>query len=529
MEGSDRSKQGKNQVSTVTTFPIPYALEGFKENHTSITNSSISSKEQIINQALKLHSQGNISEAKKYYQYCIDQGFSNHKILSNYGSILKDLGNLQEAKLATRKAIQLKPDYAEAYCNLGSILKDLGNLQEAKLATRKAIQLKPDFAIAHSNLGGIFIDIGNLQDAELAIRKAIQLKPDLASAHFNLGIILKDLEKLYDAELATRKAIQLKPDYTEAYTQLGNILRDLGNLDDAELSLRKAIELKPDFADAYSKLGNILRDLGNLHDAELSLRKAIALKPNFADAYFNLSLIELLKGNYQSGLDNYEYRFLTNKPIIPHCKREIKKLTNKKLQKENKTLVVTEQGLGDTLQYMRFIPYLRNKGFDISFCAQKKLHTLIKASEIDPNPLTPDQAKHFLDCDVIPLLSLPRSLGITPRNSIVSKPYIFPTNKLVKKWKDALSQEKKTIIGINWQGNPDVEKNMLRGRSLSLELFSTLSRNNNLKFVSLQKGFGSEQLKNCSFRYQFVGCQSEIDSTWDFLENAAIIANCDLI
>ena len=101
--------------------------------------------------------------------------------------------------------------------------------------------------------------------------------------------------------------------------------------------------------------------------------------------------------------------------------------------------------------------------------------------------------------------------------------------ELNKRWKDILSKEKRPIIGINWQGNQDSEKGSAQGRSLPLETFSTLAKNNNFTLLSLQKGFGSEQLNHCSFKSKFVECQPQINATWDFLENAAIIENCDLI
>ena len=305
-------------------------------------------------------------------------------------------------------------------------------------------------------------------------------------------------------------------------------MKDLGNLQEAELSLRKAIELNPDFAEAYSNLGSLLKDLGNLQEAELSLRKAIELNSDFADAYFNLSSIELLKGNYQSGLEKYEFRFKKQKPTIPHINTKIKPIDTKKLQKGDKLLIVSEQGLGDTLQFMRYVPCLKNLGLDISFCAQIKLHSLIKESNIDPRPISPEETNIFSEAKWIPLLSLPRYLKINPKNPIISSPYIFPSNELNKKWKKLLSKEKRPIIGINWQGNPNLE-NSYQGRSIPLETFSTLLNKNEITMLSLQKDFGSEQLEHCSFRHAFVKCQSQIDSIWDFLENAAIIANCDLI
>ncbi len=539
-------------------------MKGFRDQSKRKSNKKTTpSKEQLINQAFKFHLQGNISEAAKYYQLFINQGFKDYRVFSNYGVILKDLGKLQDAELSYRKAIELNPDFADAHSNLGNILRDLGKLNEAELSLRKAIELNPDFAEAHSNLGNILRDLGKLNEAELSLHKAIELNPDFANAHFNLGNILKDLGKLKeaklsyrkaieinpnlaeahfnlgnilkdlgnlkDAELSYRKAIEIKPDYAEAYSNLGNILRDLDKSQEAELSTRKAIEINPDFAEAYSNLGSILSDLGNLKDAELSYRKAIEINPDFAEAFWNLSLLELLQGDYKNGLENYEIRFKRKNPAIPHGITKLKRIKHKKSEKGEKLLVVTEQGLGDTLQYMRYIPYLRNQGIKISFCAQTKLHSLIQSSGIDQNPLTPEEASEVSEGKWIPLLSLPRYLKVSPDNPIISEPYIFSTNELKKKWDNILSTEKRPIIGIHWQGNPNAEKDGLRGRSLPVETFSTIAKNNNFNFLSLQKGFGSEQLNSCSFKNKFVQCQPQIDSTWDFLENAAIIESCDLI
>jgi len=393
MESSDKD-QGKKNIPQVQTFTVPFALGEKQENLTIKTNTpSKPTKEQIIKQAFKFHSQGNISEAEKYYKYLIDQGFKDLRVLVNYGSILKDLGKLKEAELSYRKEIEIKPDYAEAHSNLGVLLNDLGKLEDAYLSYRKAIEIKPDYA----------------------------------------------------------------------------------------------------------------------------------------DAFWNLSLLELLQGDYKNGLENYEFRFKKKKPSIPHGITKLKRIEHKKSQKGEKLLVITEQGLGDTLQYMRYIPYLRNQGEDVSFCAQEKLHSLIKASGIDPSPLTPKQSILVSEGKWIPLLSLPRYLKISPKNPIISEAYIFSSEELNKKWKNILSQERKPIIGINWQGNPEMEKRSYHGRSIPLETFSILCNQNELSILSLQKGFGSEQLDHCSFKNKFVECQAQIDSTWDFLENAAIIENCDLI
>ncbi|KGG20345.1 tetratricopeptide repeat protein [Prochlorococcus marinus] len=194
------------------------------------------SKEQIINQAIQFHSQGNIQEAAKYYQYCINQGFNDPKVFSNYGIILQNLGKSQEAEISYRKAIELKPDFANAHSNLGNILRDLGKLQDAELSYRKAIEVKPDFANAHSNLGVLLTDLGKSQEAEISYRKAIEIKPDYGDAHYNLGNILRDLGKLKEAFDCYLKAIDINPKLSIIY---GSITRFLKNSDLSQLNKLK--------------------------------------------------------------------------------------------------------------------------------------------------------------------------------------------------------------------------------------------------------------------------------------------------
>ena len=156
-------------------------------------------------------------------------------------------------------------------------------------------------------------------------------------------------------------------------------------------------------------------------------------------------------------------------------------------------------------------------------------HTLIQASDIDSSPLTPEQADQVSEGQWLPLLSVPRLLEVSPSNPIVTEPYIKTTEEFNTKWAEILGGEERPVVGINWQGNPNVEKAELRGRSLALETFAPIASKIKTSFVSLQKGFGSEQLATCSFKHRFVNCQEQINQTWDFLETAAIIANCDLI
>ncbi|AIQ96133.1 Translation elongation factor P [Prochlorococcus sp. MIT 0801] len=237
MDLSSQEDEGKKKMSEVKTFPVAFDLGKIKENLTINTNtSSKPSKEQIINQAIQFHLQGNVSEAVKYYQLFINQGYKDHKVFSNYGVILRDLGKLKDAELCHRKAIDIKPDFAEARSNLGITLRDLGKLKDAELCHRKAIDIKPDFAEAHYNLGITLTDLGKLQDAEISYLKAIELNPNFAEAHLNLGIILTDVGKLEEAFDSYLQIIKINPTYPNIYSFITEFLRDF---DTSKLSKSK--------------------------------------------------------------------------------------------------------------------------------------------------------------------------------------------------------------------------------------------------------------------------------------------------
>jgi Flp pilus assembly protein TadD/GR25 family glycosyltransferase involved in LPS biosynthesis len=363
------------------------------------------------------------------------------------------------------------------------------------------------------------------------LRKTLQLKPNYPDAHINLGIALKEQGDLTAAIASYNTALKLKPNYPEAHNNLGNALQEQGDLTAAIAAYNTALKLKPNYPEAHYNLGNALKEQGELTAAIASYNTALKLKPNYPEAHWNSSLTMLLGGDYKNGWEKYEWRTKTEKEAskphaLPKCDQWSGELA---LKTTSQLLLVTEQGLGDTLQFMRYATALRNQGLPVSFCAQPKLHNLIQASGIDPSPLTPQQANEVSEGQWIPLLSVPRHLEVSPEKPIITEPYIKTTDELHTKWAGILSAEQRPIIGINWQGNPKTEKARLRGRSLALETFAPITGSTQISLLSLQKGFGSEQLETCSFKDHFVSCQDQINDTWDFLETAAIIVNCDLV
>ncbi len=182
MKGSKKEEQVNKKVNEVKTFSVPFALGEIKENITFNTNRSYKlSQEERINRARKLHKQGNIPEAAKYYQQLINEGCNNHRVFSNYGAILSNLGKLQEAEISLRKAIELKPDFADAHYNLGIILIESGKLKEAELSTRQAIEINPNFADAAWNLYGL---ANSIEEAEERINLCLKMDNNYLSAIF---------------------------------------------------------------------------------------------------------------------------------------------------------------------------------------------------------------------------------------------------------------------------------------------------------------------------------------------------------
>ena len=473
-------------------FSIPTATSKDKPQTSKISN-SLKATEQ---QAIRLVNEGKLKDAQNIYLKLIEDGNSNISILINLASIYGIQGRLDEVIELLNQVLVANPNDPDAHYNIGNAFQEKGNLDTAISHYYEVLKLTP-----------------NDPDAHYTLANALQEKEDLSSAisHYNT-------------------VLELTPRDTDACINLGNALRQNGDLEEAISFYNKAIELRPNNPEALNNLGNALKDQGKVNTANSCFNKAINLKPNYYDAHKNLSITELLCGNYKNGLERYEQRFkcIQNECLL-HAKPACKEWNGENIKQTKQLLMVSEQGLGDTLQFMRYVIALRQQGANVSICAQEKLHTLIKASGIDQSPLKSQQACNISRGEWIPLLSVPRYLDVSPDNPIIAEPYIKTTNELVTKWNNILSAEQRPIIGLNWQGNPEAEKTGLHGRSLPLEAFAPIAEHTSASLLSLQKGFGSEQLQTCSFKQRFVKCQHQVDKTWDFLETAAIIANCDLV
>ena len=468
---------------------------------------------------------GSSVRPKRFYK-SID--LSEHAGLEQDAALLIDQGRLVEAEVIYRKLISLDTANYLTYSSLAVICAMSDRFGESVSLLKRALELNPNDPSSHNCLGNALQEQGALKEAIASYQIALQLDSAYIEARHNLANALQKYGDLDASIVCYQQVLDACPDNIDCCLNLGNALSEKGDLELAVVWYEKAIYLSPEHALAYCNLGNLFARQGSFIAANSMYRKAIELNPGFPDALCNLSHLLLLNGDYSEGWCKYESRSMKAKPDLPHANPSLPLWDGKGLESNDHLLIVSEQGLGDTLQFMRYLIELNRRGVKTSFCVQDKLHGLIQVSGIDSSPLSLEQAIEVKKGHWIPLLSLPKKLGVSPEKPIIIDPYISTKDILVEKWCKRLDAESSPVVGINWQGNPVTETEGLKGRSLSLEAFAPLAVSK-AKLLSLQQGFGSEQLETCSFKDRFVSCQDQVTETWDFLETAAIIANCDLV
>jgi Tfp pilus assembly protein PilF len=476
-----------------------------------------------LNSLLEYYQAGRYVDAEKL-SLSITEEFPKHqfawKVLA---VVLKQNGRLNESLIASQKSVQLDPQDAEAHNNLGGILQELDRLKEAEVSYRQAIELKPDYAEAHNNLGNILTDLDRFEEAETSYRQAITLKPDLVEAHNNLGNTLKELGRLDEAEASFRQAITFKSDFAEAHYNLGVTLQVLDKLKETEASYNQAIVLKPDFAEAYNNLGTTLQELGRLDDAEASYTQAIKIKPDYADAFFNLSLTHLLRGSLEKGFSFYESRLRKKEPTVAPARTNLIWDGEKSLSGKH-FVIYAEQGLGDIIQFCRYIPLLEQKGADITFKVRPNLHALLQTMDSNSKLVTSFPEENEIDFET-PLMSVPHLLNTSLETIPAAPSYLFADQEKIQTWGERISTDR-FKVGICWQGSKSNGMDFFR--SFPLSLFAGISRIPNVELISLHKGEGEAQMAGIDFDVTALG--HDFDAGQDaFLDTAAVMMNCDLI
>jgi tetratricopeptide (TPR) repeat protein len=476
-----------------------------------------------INLGAAQQSQGKFEEAIDSYRLAIRLKPDDAEVYKNLGNALREKGELDEAIVSYRKATVLNPDNAEAHNDLGAALQKSGKLDEAIKSHRQAIRLRPDYAEAHNNFGIALQEQEKLDEAIASYDRAIALKSDYAEAYYNRGNVLRIHGRIDEAIKSYKQALSLKPDYTEAHNNLGNTLREQGKIYEAITCYRQALSLNPDHAEAHNNLGTALQEQGKLNEAIASFDRAIAIKPDYAEAHINKSLTLLLTENFEQGWQEYEWRLRAKNRSFPTLHQpgwDGTPLNGKSI------LVHAEQGLGDTIQFVRYLPMVRAQGGYVIFKCQPNLFRLLQSyngfDEIIEQMPTSESTVQF---DVhIPMLSLPGIFGTTLDTIPANTPYITADPKLETLWRTQIGHNEDFKIGIVWAGN--AKHNDDRNRSCSLADFAPLANIPGLTFYSLQKGTVSVEAFNPPENMKLINLEGELN---DFADTAAVITNLDVV
>ena len=253
------------------------------------------------------------------------------------------------------------------------------------------------------------------------------LRPDLPEGHNNLGSALEETGRMDEAVACLEEALRLRPDFAKAHNNLAIAYWHQGRLEEAIASCHRAIELMPELSEAHNNLGNVLRDKGMLDEALASYEQAIVIKSDYADPYWNRSLIRLLQGDLTPGWADYEWRWKLASFVVRKTDRP--KWDGASL--EGRTLLIdTEQGLGDTIQFIRYAQVVRERAGQVIVVCPKTLVRLLSSCAGIDQLLTQGDTLPAFDTHT-PLLSLPFILGTTLDNIPAKVPYLTADAELV--------------------------------------------------------------------------------------------------
>ena len=532
--------------------------------------------EAHYNIALCLQNQNNNNEALNYYQKVIELNPFLSEAYNNIAVIYNILGKYEEAEKAFRMAVKLKPNDLNAMSNLSNLTIDKNKSEEYK----KAFELfkKGEFAGAKeiiiellnktpnnihllNSLGKIHSNLNNYEKASECFQKIIDLDNSNAEAYYSSGVCFQNLDNNDFALKQYKKATELNPEYIDAYNNLGLLYTSLKKYDEAEKFYNTALKYKPLYFNSIIKLGalKIISDdfegalnyfnkalqisinekneawksvvYGNLgfvnfrkkriNEALKYFNIAIDINPDSILAHYNKAEALLITGQFEEGWKEYEWRQgrkdfgkrKFNKPFKPEYDLKGKKV-----------LVFAEQGIGDALQFIRYLPMLKEKGCYIILECSKELHGLLNdfnsVDEIIERNLV-EKPKIEYDYEV-PLLSLPFYFKTTMENIPAKVPYLSVNKDLKKIWRKIVNDNEKTKIGIVWAGSP-IHTND-RHRSIKLQQFLPLLSIEGTHFYSLQKGFQVIQAKD--YQLLLTNLDENIKS---FTDTSAVIENLDLL
>lgn len=419
---------------------------------------------------------------------------------------------------------------ATQHYNRGSELYAGGDLEAALACFRQAAQLAPGLTLAHYNAGVVCQQLQRNDEAEAAYRAALNCDAGYFDALTNLVVVLRrQADKGEQALQAALLAVQAVPDDADNWNNLALVARDRGDLESAQACIDKALSLDANKAEYAMNMGSVLLDARRVDESIAYFKRAIELDAQYAEAHMNLGFALLLAGDYARGWQEYEWRLRVpgHRNNYLHIDRP---LWNGENPAGRTILICAEQGLGDTLQFVRYAATLVARGARVCVECQAPLLRLLAHSQPGIDFVAPGAAVPPFDC-WLPMMSLPRALGVELAGGF---PYLRADPAKVSAFAALLGakpdEPRRPRVGLVWSGDPrphDVNAHRVdQRRSLHFRQLAPIVAVGGIDFFSVQKGRPAAQLNEVD------GGSALIDHTeqlGDFADTAALLMHLDLL
>lgn len=471
---------------------------------------------------------GRAAEAMSCYRRALCLAPDFIQAHDNLGILLHQEKRYVEAEKCYRRALAIGPDFAEAYVNLGKLKKENEQFDEAEQCYLQALRFSPAQPETHNNLGALYMDNKRLEQARIAYMRALILRPEYENAHINLAHVFHEMGKPELAEIGARRMLALCPDDADAQNGLGNCLHNLRKLEEAVAAFRHTMVLAPDSSYAYNNLANVLRELNRFDESDVLFQRALKMAENDFDTAINYSFLLLHRGDFERGWHYHEERLKHE-----HMHREPTSTSqaifwNGDADLRGKTIVLyAEQGMGDTLQFARYVSLVAARGATVYLEVQGPLKSLMAGCAGVAGAFGIDESLPPFQY-YAPLLSLPYIFKTRLDTIPAQVPYLYVNPARVRHWRNRLGPKNKLRVGLTWAGDPRIKMraaNALdRMRSLHFKQMLPLLDVPGIEFYSLQLGeLTAHQLNG---HPQVINVTSEIR---DFEDTAAIVENLDLV
>ncbi len=436
------------------------------------------------------------------------------------GNTLQAAGRPAEAAEQFRRATQLAPDSAAGWCNLASALNAADRFADAEDAARQALTLAATMPEALNNLGNALASRGDNAGAAAAYGRALAERPNFGDALDNLGGVLMDLGDLDRAIDTYRRAVIMAPSEARRHYQLGHALQQAGRLEEAASCYMETLTLDSQHFDALNNLGCTFKDLGLLAEAEACFRGGLGVAPDECDLHWNLALTLLQKGEFTQGWQEYEWRWRTPTFVRFHRDFAVPRWRGEPLAGRT-ILIHAEQGFGDAIQFVRYVPLVAAAGGRVVLECRPGLERLFAALPGVAAIVTLGQTLPAIDLEV-PLMSLPLVFGTTLDTIPAAIPYLGVPAGVTADSRIAASRGLK--VGLAWAGSATRRDNAQR--SVPAAMLAPLTAVPGVSVFSLQVGPFAAESAELARHAPVVELGPGLT---DFAATAAAIAALDLV